>query len=42
VEAVDSAKDFIAGKRWIASGEAIDADLLADPRVSLRELMAVS
>lgn len=40
VEAVNSSADFMAGKKLILSGTPVDASLLADSAVSLREVAA--
>ncbi|MCG2624103.1 FAD-dependent oxidoreductase [Arthrobacter sp. I2-34] len=39
VEAVNAAKDFMAGKKWIASNASPSLDRLPDPSVPLRDLV---
>jgi 3-phenylpropionate/trans-cinnamate dioxygenase ferredoxin reductase subunit len=40
VEAVNAPADFIAGKKWIATHQAVDPRRLADDAVSLKALLA--
>lgn len=39
VEAMNSAGDFMAGKKWLSSGKTPLVDLLPDPNIPLRELV---
>lgn len=39
VESINSAGDFMAGKRWLSSGTTPLVDLLSDPNIPLRELV---
>jgi hypothetical protein len=39
VEAINSAAEFMAGKKLIASGKAVDESKLSDSGVSIKELV---
>jgi len=40
VEAINSSKDYMAGRRLIESGAAVSPERLADPAVGAKQLLA--